>query len=230
MKSGRWLDLGGTSPNPASSGGSQEPRPPRACLGRRWGQTRVSPSTWRLCWRKTSAPQYHPTHCACPAAFGITSTISQAAHTTVGSSKASSPWHLPGTGADDGGISQRRQCCCQCRGVPVTRQLGGRRDGLLQEGIALGALEDHVRGPQLLPQAPGTCQVPAQRRLAGDVQAGAEPSLPRSQQRDLWQGMETPVRARKSPTSPGVGGWRLPALPLSCRATICTIVVQHVKV
>lgn len=61
---------------------------------------------------------------------------------------------------------------------------------MLQESIALGTLEDHVRGPQRLPQVPGTCQVPAQRRLAGDVQAGTKPPLPRGQQRDLHQRMK----------------------------------------
>lgn len=56
---------------------------------------------------------------------------------------------------------------------------------MLQEGIALGTLKDHIRGPQCPPQGPGTGQVPAERRLAGDVEAGAEASLPCGQQWDL---------------------------------------------
>lgn len=124
---------------------------------------------------------------------------------------------------------QRRQRRCQRPGVSVAHQLCGRWDILLQESIALGTLEDHVRSSQHLPQAPGTCQVPAQCHLAGDVQAGAKLPLPRGQQRDLRQRMKMSIRSTKYPNNPAVQGWRMPALPSSCPAKICTIAAQRAR-
>lgn len=144
--------------------------------------------------------------------------------------RAPSPGHPPGTGADDGGVSQRGQRRRQRRGVAVALQLGGRRHSSLQEGVALGTLHRHVRGPQQLPQPPRSRQVPAQGRLAGDVEPGAQPALPRAQQRDLRQEMNVSRKQPlKYPAGPGVKGWGTPALPPSCPKTMGTVVVQPVK-
>lgn len=123
-------------------------------------------------------------------------------------SRTSAHHNPPGTDADDSGIPQCHQCCCQHLSVLVTSQLSRRGHGLLQEGITLSALKDHVCGTQLVPQATGAGQVPAQCCLIGDVQAGAKLSLPCCQQWDLQQMVRNISQTLKTSKKCGVQGWR----------------------